>query len=236
MAEEYEGTYYGNRKNKGGNHLFAPYKEEDFMTAGIRGKGGGWAYGQEPKFDSGAYARANAAAAATGSWMRNIPTDTNARRKAAEPMKKLAEAGLSFEEINGISKRIGRDVIDSDNDVDKVLAEYNRMHNIGQDKDKDKDKGDDGPTYSPPPEDSEELKQKRKDVAEWETHFGAKDSPYGRTAASLDDAQAKTSSGGSSSTSVYGRKSPASAANASKFLDKYKKDFFQDKAALMPEI
>ena len=181
MAEEYEGTYYGNRKNTGGNHLFAPYKEEDICRA--------------------------------------------------PAMKKLAEAGLSFEEINGISKRIGQDVIDSDNDVKKVMAEYNRMHNIGQDK--DKDKGDDGPTYSPPPEESDELKQKRKDVAEWEKDFGAGDSPYGRTAASLDDAQAKTASGGSS---VYGRKNRASAANASKFLDKYKKDFFQDKAALMPEI
>lgn len=137
-------VYYGNRKQTGSAHLFNFRNPDDFMTSGIRGKSGQW--NDEPEFDAAAYAKTVAHDAATGKWMKNIQTNDKATRKAAGPMKQLAENGLSFEEIDSIMKRTGQKVLDSDNDVAKVMKEYNRMHNIGKDGGGDKKKDD----YKPP--------------------------------------------------------------------------------------
>ena len=135
--QEYDGVYYGNRKNQGAEYLFNPVDKKDYEIKGIRGKDGFMI--REPGFDSAGYANAVAASAATGSWMKKIKTDDNASRKAEGPMAELADAGLSFEEIDSIMKRTGQKVLDSDNDVDKDLDEYDRMHNLGKYKNSGRD-------------------------------------------------------------------------------------------------
>tara|TARA_B100002051_G_C16696019_1_gene618192 strand:- start:734 stop:1501 length:768 start_codon:yes stop_codon:yes gene_type:complete len=129
MSSEEKGTgvYFGNRKQTGANHLVNSHmKRENYMTAGIRGKGGDYIHDQEPEFDAEGFARAAAANAATGAWMGKINRDSSkSAEKSADAMEELYKEGFSFGQIQKGMKDTGREVLDSSNDVQAIKDYWN---------------------------------------------------------------------------------------------------------------